>query len=174
MSNIAVIYASKTGFTARYAHWLQKALHADLYRYKSVDSALLASYDIIIYGAGFYSGRLLGAGWFSRLAEELSRQRLLVFACGSMPVVQPQDLAREWDMSFSRELQSRLKLFYLPGGINYARLGLMDHLLMRLFRWYMLHSRKTDPDTLRLIKRLAYSVDYTEPEALLPLLQAVK
>ncbi len=65
----AIIYRSKTGFSARYARWLAKILHADLYRYRTVDSDLLASYDTIVYGAGFDRGRLSGCRWFRKISD---------------------------------------------------------------------------------------------------------
>jgi len=42
MSKTAVIYCSRTGFSARYAKWIAKALHADLYRYKTIEREKLA------------------------------------------------------------------------------------------------------------------------------------
>lgn len=170
MSKIAVIYCSKTGFSARYARWMAAELHADLYRYKTVDTALLASYETIIYGAGFYAGKLKGARWFMRIVRPLSSAHIIVFATGSMPRVRPQDLQQEWDMSFRRREQEQIHLFYLPGGMNYARLSPPSRLLMRLYRFYMLHSPKTQPDTRKLMRRLDRSVDYTDRKAIQPIL----
>ena len=90
MSKIAVIYCSKTGFSARYARWVARDLHADLYRYKTVDTALLAPYQVIIYGAGFYAGKLKGARWFMRTVRPLSSAHIIVFATGSMLMSIPE------------------------------------------------------------------------------------
>ena len=78
-----------------------------------------------------------------------------------MPRVHPRDLQREWDMSFRLREQEQIHLFYLPGGMNYARLSFPSQILMRLYRFYMLHSSKTRPDTRELMRRLDRSVDYT-------------
>ena len=171
MSKTAVIYCSRTGFSARYAKWIAKALHADLYRYKTIDSALLSQYQTLIYGAGFYCGFLKGRNWLKKLIRPLTAQKVLVYATGSMPRVQPQDLQQEWDMNFTAEEQSRLHLFYLPGGMNYARLSPPEQILMRLYRMYMLCSSKTRDDTRSLMKDLDHSVDYTDREAIVPLLE---
>lgn len=170
MSKIAVIYCSKTGFSARYARWIARDLHADLYRYKTVDTALLAPYQVIIYGAGFYAGKLKGARWFMRTVRPLSSAHIIVFATGSMPHVHPRDLQREWDMSFRLREQEQIHLFYLPGGMNYTRLSLPSQLLMHLYRFYMLHSSKTRSDTRKLMRRLNHSVDYTDRKAIKPIL----
>ena len=169
----AIIYRSKTGFSARYARWLAKALHADLYRYRTVDSDLLTAYDTIIYGAGFYCGRLSGCRWFRKISEPLAQQRLFVYATGSMPCVQPRDLQKEWDMSFSRGFQKRLHLFYLPGGMNYAVLNSIDSLLMRIYQRAMLLSPFTAPDTRRLMLRLDRSVSYMEHDAIQPMVRTI-
>ncbi len=169
MADTAVIYCSRTGFSARYARWIADALNADLYRYKTVDTALLTPYKTVIYGAGFYAGKLKGARWFTRVIRPLTACKVIVFATGSMPHVQPQDLRQEWDMTFSSSEQERFRLFYLPGGMNYARLSWLSQGMMRLFRFYMLHSSKTRPDTKQLMKRLDRSVDYTDKKAIRPL-----
>ncbi len=169
----AIIFRSKTGFSARYARWLAHALHADLYRYRTVDCDLLTAYDTIIYGAGFYCGRLSGCGWFHKISEPLTKQRLIVYATGSMPRVQPRDLQKEWDMSFSRDFQKRLHLFYLPGGMNYAVLNPIDSMLMRLYRRAMLLSPFTAPDTRRLMLRLDRSVSSLDHGAIQPVINAI-
>lgn len=174
MSKIAVIYCSKTGFSARYARWIAKDLHADLYRYKNVDTALLAPYQVIVYGAGFYAGKLKGSHWFMHTIRPLSSAHTIVFATGSMPRVHPLDLQREWDMSFRLREQEQIHLFYLPGGMNYARLSFPSQILMRLYRFYMLHSSKTRPDTRELMRRLDRSVDYTDRKAIKPILMEVR
>jgi len=74
-------------------------------------------------------------------------------------------------MNFTAEEQSRLHLFYLPGGMNYARLSPPEQILMRLYRMYMLCSSKTREDTRSLMKDLDHSVDYTDREAIVPLLE---
>lgn len=171
MPKTAVIYCSKTGFSARYAKWIARALHADLYRFKTVDSDLLSQYQTIIYGAGFYCGYLKGRKWLQKCIRPLTAQKVLVFATGSMPRVQPQDLQQEWDMNFTADEQSRLHLFYLPGGMNYARLSPALQLMMRMYRQYMLRSSKTQEDTRSLMRDLNHSVDYTDSKAIIPLLE---
>ena len=58
--------------------------------------------------------------------------------------------------------------------MNYARLSFPSQILMRLYRFYMLHSSKTRPDTRELMRRLDRSVDYTDRKAIKPILMEVR
>lgn len=67
---------------------------------------------------------------------ELSGKRLAVFATGAMPPESPEP-EKALKQNFSEEEWQKLKVFYLPSGLNYEKMGAVDRAMMAMFRSLM-------------------------------------
>jgi menaquinone-dependent protoporphyrinogen IX oxidase len=130
---IIILYRSKTGFTKRYAEWIASELQCDLYDGAHFKWAGLSVYDIIIFGGGLYAGGINGVKELLRHAELPGRQKIIVFASGATP--DRDETTEELRCrNFSAQQQKRIRFFYLRGGFDYSKLGVVDKFLMILLK----------------------------------------
>lgn len=86
MSNrTIVIYKSKTGFTEQYAQWIRDELGCEIARYEDRNHINLEDYDTLIFGGGFYAGKIAGLKWFLEQALVLDSRKVVVFGTGASP-----------------------------------------------------------------------------------------
>ena len=78
MSNkILVIYKSKTGFTKRYAQWIKEDLSCDIISYEKGMNLSFDSYDTVIYGGGFYAGKINGLNQFKKNLSKIDGKKII-------------------------------------------------------------------------------------------------
>lgn len=163
-----VIYHSKTGFTARYAKWLQEDISCDCLPYKKRKSADLSQYDCIVYGAGLHAGNILGRKWLLKRLPELSGKKLAVFFTGAMPPEQA-GIEQAAAQNFTADQRQRIGIFYLWGGLNYENMGTADRFLMKLLQKVMRAKADPSPEEREMAKALESSFDRTDRKYLKPL-----
>lgn len=167
-----IIYSSKTGFTRRYAQWLRDDLDCDCVPFSERHSADLSGYDAVAFGAGCYVGKIRRLAWFKRQMPELSGKKLAVFFTGAMEPA-PTDIRRLEQENFTPGELSRVRTFYLQGGLNYAGMSPVDRALMALFR-RMLRAGADSPDKKVMLQNVSQSFDKTQRENLRPLEEFLK
>lgn len=170
MSKILVIYQSKTGFTRKYAQWIAEETGCDLLPYEQRERADFSPYDMILYGGGFYAGTIAGIKWFKKKLPELSGKRTAVFATGSTPANTPE-AEKAMKQNFTPQEWKQLKAFYLPGGLNYEKMGSADKFLMFMFRGMIKKKEGEDSERYRAISA---SYDNSSREFLKELLAWLK
>lgn len=130
MQKTGVIYCSKTGFTRKYAEWLAEALGCEAIPYHQAVKTNWTDCDTVIFASWFHAGRIQKLDWFKRLP--LTGKARIVAAVGAMPADAPEvqaalrsNFADDW---------AQFRVFYLPGGLCYEKMGAADRALMAIFR----------------------------------------
>lgn len=168
--NPIIIYYSKTGFSQRYAAWLAEALNCPCIPYTSRSHTDYTPYDTIIYGGGFRAGTINGIKWFRRQMPHWKEKKLIVFATGAMPFGAPV-IADSLRQNFTPEEFEKVKSFYLPGGLDYEKMGPGDRLMVKAF-CKMLAAKKDPTGVERaMAESIRHSHDDSGPEYLKPLLE---
>lgn len=172
---IAIVYASKSGFTKHYAEWLAKDLSVPLFELKKTAPEQLQMYDLIIYGGGLYAAGINGLKRFKKWLPELKHPQLVVFATGATPDredVVPLLLRH----NFTQEEQPHVKIFYLRGGFNYEKLTPVDKFLMTAMKWKIKIKRpdQRSLDEKGMLASYTHPADFTKRTAIDPLLAYIK
>lgn len=174
-NRILIVYYSKTGFTKQYAEWikdgLSEKLSCDLVPYKERRKTAFEDYDVILFGGGFHAGQINGLKWFKAQIGKMPEQRkqsgtIAVFATGAMPAGMP-DVEKSMRQNFTEREWTQIKTFYLPGGLCYEKMGVVDKLMMSIFR-AMLKEAKVDSKMQQIV---SHSFDMTNKEAAAPVVE---
>ena len=142
MENVLVLYNSKTGFSQRYAEWIAEDLQCDLVNLAEFDKQSLSEYRLIIYGAGLYAGQINGISKIKRLMEAFPDKTWVVFATGATPTKESYE-ELIFKTNFRKGEARPAHFYYLIAGINYEKMSLNDHLLMKFFSVMDARKRKT-------------------------------
>ena len=154
MSTIS-LYASKTGFSQRYAQTLAEELGCRSVSYQERKALVLEEYDTIILAGGVYAGRMNGLQWLQKQLPALAGKRLAALAVGASPADNPE-LPGSMERLFGPIPEVRG--FYAQGGLDYQHMGAVDRAMMAAMR-SMLKKRPDMADRLRYIERSFDAVD---------------
>lgn len=158
---VLVVYSSKTGFTAKYAKWIAEEVSADCMTVKEAADVDTGSYDAVLYGGGFYAGRINGADWMKKRIPSLKGKKAAVFATGALPEDSPE-IKGAIDNNFSKEEQKTVTCFYYQAGINYEEMGWKSRIMMAGFR-KMLKGKKDKTEQEKAMEQgISASFDVTD------------
>ena len=167
MSNkTLVIYKSKTGFTKRYAQWIKEDLNCDMVSYDKGVSLSFDSYDTVIFGGGFYAGKINGLNQFKKNLSKLEGKKIIVFATGAAPAEAP-DTQNSLRKNFTDAEWSKIKAFYMQSGLCYEKMGTKDKMMMAGLRT-ILKMSKSSAEALKAIQK---SFDVTKKDAIKALVE---
>lgn len=178
MNKKVVVYQSKYGSTKKYAEWISKELSCDLYERNAIKADDLIGYDTIIYGGGLYAGGVSGINLIVKSFDRLKDKNLLLFTCG---LADPNDadnishIRKSLMKVLSPEMQKKIVVYHLRGGIDYSKLGIIHKSMMT-----MLHKMiaKKDDSTLKeedrqILDTYGQIVDFTDKTTIEPILEFV-
>lgn len=171
-----IIYRSKTGFTRQYAQWLAESLSCRAVSYERRKSVNLGEYDMLIFGGSFHAGMIGGLKWFKQETRDLKRAAKVVMATGAMPADAPE-VAKALTANFSETERQEIRTFYLPGGLAYEKMGLMDKWMMKLFSKMMQQQAGKEgagPEQKQMAEAIAHSYDISDKAFLEPIISYVK
>lgn len=144
MTDTAVVYQSRYGSTARYAHWIADRTDADLMRLAETKPTKLLQYDQILFGTPILAGTL-GCSRFIRLhADLLAQVRVGLFVVGITPC-DGQVRAEVCAAALSEDMLDWIDIFHLRGAIDYRRLSLMHKAMMKLVDRTTMQRARRDP-----------------------------
>ena len=170
----AIVYKSKTGFTRRYAEWIQEEAGFDLLCYDDITKSSLEEYDLIIFGSRIHAGKLDGLKKFQTLLKDPEKVKLVVFATGGTPLEAEEMVKAIWKASLTPEELETLPHFYFPAGLNYERMGTGDKLIMKTLARFL--SKRSDKTAVEAgtEKAIGSSYDITSKEHITPLLKYIE
>ena len=84
--NAVVIYRSKYGSTARYAHMLAQKLECPCREIRGLKVEELAGFDTVLAGGGLYAGRVSCVPFLKKFCAKMPQKRILVFVVGASPL----------------------------------------------------------------------------------------
>lgn len=170
-----VIYKSETGFAKKYAEWIAQDLKADIFDASKVKADILESYDTVIYGGGLHASGINGIKLIKRNSDKLRGKRIVVFATGASPLREGviYDVTKA---NFTPEELRVIKFFYLRGGFNFSKLGIINKILMTLLKWKMKskEKEKLSDDEKGMLAVYDKPADFTKKENIRELIEYVK
>ena len=172
MSNI-VVYESKYGSTEKYAKWIAEELNCKVSKLSETNLDELNNYDNIIFGGWINAGKLEGFKIIKKHKEKLKDKNLLVYAVGLADGEDPQYQAfKEKNFKEFNNIQT----FYLRGARNFNILTLKDKVMVSVFKMILKRQEqeKRDENIISMMNNNSKSVDFTNKEAIQPILQVIK
>jgi len=164
-----VIYTSQTGFTRRYAEWIAEAAGADCLELSAAKGKDLDAYDAILFGGWARAGGITGLSWFKRRIDRWPDKRLAAFCVGASPMDSPE-VEPALRRNFTDAERQRVRVFYCPGGLNYARMSAASKLMMKAFA-RMLAAQKDKTEAEREMARMiSTSYDLSDRRYIEPIL----
>ena len=164
-----IIYNSKTGFTKRYAEWIQQELKTDLCPFKKRDSVSYHEYETLIFGSCVYAGQVSEIKWLKELARKNPNMNFVIFITGSTSFDSPE-VSKVINHNFSSDDQKQMKIFYVRSGLCYEKMNFSNKLMMKMF-CKMIKKSEGDSETYRT---LSSSHDYSSKEYIKPLIEYVE
>lgn len=169
-----VIYKSKTGFTQRYAEWIAEELNCDISNYENFSQSSIAEYDCVIYGSRIHAGKVDGIKKIKALFAGNVRSKLVIFATGGTPLAAEDVIDTIWQASFSEEELKTIPHYYMQGGLNYEKMGIVDRLIMKTLAQML--SRKNVKNSVEAgcEQAIGSSYDISSRKYIAPLVQFVQ
>ncbi len=179
MAKTVVIYRSKYGYTKQYAEWLAEELEADIHDGANTKPADLSGYDVIIYGGGLYAGGVSGVSLLTKSFPAIRDKSLYLFTVGAADVADEQNIRgirTELNKVLTPEMQEKITIFHLRGGIDYPRMSFVHRAMMSM----LVRMLKKKPENeisnenKMMIETYGQVVDFSDKASIAPLVQAVK
>lgn len=127
-----VVYKGRYGATAQYARWLSRLVNNPACKSENVNSEMLRYYDLVVLGSSVYVGKLELAGWIKKHKHDLLNKHVILFIVCATPPDQTEELNKIIQSNIDGELRQNIKVFFLKGRMIKKKLGLIDHIVLRL------------------------------------------
>lgn len=163
-----IVYSSKTGFTEKYAKWIAEEIPCTCLPLQEAENLDIKEYDTILFGGGFYAGKINGINWLQKRIPDLTGKKAALFCTGASPEDSPE-IPQAIDQNLSKEQQKIITPFYLQGGINYEKMTWKDKALMAVFRKILKTKKDKTPQEQAMETGIAASFDATNRQKLTPL-----
>lgn len=174
MRKVAVVYKSKYGSTEKYAKWIAEETYADIFKVSEIETTKLEDYDTIVYCGGLYVGGILGFSFVKKNYFKFCDKKLIVAAVGAT-LKKAEAIEKIKAQNFTDEMQDKVQLFLLRGGLNYKKMNVIDRLLMFLLikSLKMKKAEELDDDAKGIIATYGKVVDFTSKNAIVPIIEAI-
>ena len=173
MKKTLVVFESKTGFTKRYAHWIADAVSADCVPVAEVSLAVLADYDIVVFGGPLFASRVLSLGKVQGWMEKLPKKTWVVFATGVTPS-DPEFVRSIEKVNFPAETPQPARFYYFLGGMDFEKMSCFNRLLIRLFGRLSQKKHKSPQGTSPTPPSMFRSFDLSHQSYIEPLVKYVR
>lgn len=167
-----LIYTSQTGFTKKYAEWIQEETQAVLLtldQAKKKNEAYFQDFDAILYGGWAMGGKIVQSKWFLEHAENWKGKKLALFCVGASPDENP-DVEKVLHDMLTDSQRDYLKAFYCQGGINYDQMKLPSKLAMKAFASALKKKKDATDSEKRMAEMISKSYDISSKEYIQPIL----
>ena len=171
MKKTVLLYGSRYGTAARYAAALSERTGIPAVAYRDFVGQNDGAPDTVIYIGALYAGGVLGLRETVKKLGSAVPRRLLLATVG---LADPRDPANTANITRSVKQQTdaalfgKTELFFLRGGIDYARLGFVHKTMMKLLYAQANKQPETErtADTRALIETYGKTVDFVNLSAL--------
>ena len=177
MNKCVVVYESKYGTTKKYAEWIAEDLGADIFARKAIAAETLTGYDVIVYGGGLYAGGVSGLPFIIKNYEIIKDKRILLFTCGlaDPDVLENTTSIREsLDKVMTEEMQKKVEVFYLRGGMDYSKLSFVHKSMMSMVQKTVAKKDPAyrTPEEIAMLETYGKVVDFTDRATIKPLVDS--
>lgn len=133
--NTIIVYKSEYGSSRKYALWLAEELHCKAESVEQIKPHDLLAYDVIVYVAGLYAGRINGFKKISRSLDALHSKKLILCMVG-MTTPAKHDAEDQYDRVFMQsvpeEYRNRVKHFSLKGDLLFSKMSFLHRTMMKM------------------------------------------
>ena len=134
LKKVLLIYKSNTGFTKKYAQWIQEELNCSAIELKDANISEVTKYDIVIFGGGIHANKINGIKFIKNNLELFKNKHLIIFATGATPASAVEEVKEFERVNIPNE--SNISFFYFQSGMNYIDMRINDKLIMN-FRMFV-------------------------------------
>lgn len=175
MGNVAVIFKTKYGHTKQYAEWISEELKCDLFEQSEITAEKMHEYDTIVYGGGLYASGILGIEIVTKNFNSIKDKNLVVFTVGLADPNIKSQFEPIINKNFTEEMQKRINIFHLRGGINYKELGIVHKAMMAALKSSVKNKKGelTDEDRL-MLETYGEQIEFTDKKTIDPLISFVR
>ncbi len=167
-----IVYRSRTGFTKKYASWIQEATGFEMMEEKSSSKKIMESYDLVIYGGRIHAGKIDGYKQFAgKLSDSSTR---IVFATGATPADAKEVIKKMWDNNLTVDEQERIPHYYFQSGLNYEQMNLGDKLIMKALAKMLAKKEKKSEEEQACEQSISHSYDISSKELIAPMIDYIK
>lgn len=175
----AVIYKSKYGAAKTYAKWIAEALDAELMDADKVKSADLQKFEAIVYGGGIYAGGVNGIALIKDNFESIGEKPLYIFTVGISDVKDSENIRKIRDSLckvLTHDMVQKIKVYHFTGTMKYSEMGFMHRSMMKMMIKMLQKKPRGElrEEDKRMIDSFGKDVDFTDIEAITPLVEDVK
>lgn len=169
-----IIYASKYGFTKRYAEWLAQETGFDCTETEKARIENIKQYDIIIAGGGIYASGISGLSFLKKNIRQLENRKIILFCTGASPYEEPV-FQQVKEHNLKGELAG-LPCFYCRGGLDMSLMGFADRSLCRMLQKAAGKKKPEECSGLEkaLLEAAGHPCDWTDRSFLIPVLEALR
>ncbi len=167
--NTIILYHSKTGFTKRYAQWLAQELGCIAHPAGGRPLPDWNRYEVVIFASWFHAGKIRRLDWFKKLP--LDGKERIVLVTGAMPA-DAAGVSESLAANFKEDSQ-KYRAFYVPGGLNYEKMGIGDRLMMKAFAGMLNSKKDKSPEEAMMAENIGHSFDLSRREYLSELVEYV-
>lgn len=174
MEKTAVIFKSKCGHTKKYAEWISADLNGDLIEVSKAKIEKIFEYDTIVFGGGIYASGISGVSLITKNFEKLKDKQIIIFTVGLTKTDDLSVFKPIIDKNFTPEMQSKLKIFHLRGGIDYKKLNFVFKIMMSLLKKSVEKKPVKTEDDKQMLETFGGNVDFSDKTTIEPLVSYVK
>lgn len=170
-----IVYGSQYGTTKKYAEKLSAMTCVPCVSYENVKT--LSGYGLVIHFGGLYAGGVKGLKTTVKALQE--NTKLIIVTVGLADVTNEEN-TNNIKKSISRQVPARIMkdtaIFHLRGGIDYHKLNFVHKTMMNLLcnKAKNLPEEKKDAETRAMIETFNKTVDFTDYNALTPIMKAIQ
>ncbi len=172
MNDVLLIYKSISGFTKKYANWIQEEVGCTTKELKEISISEIQEYKTIIYGSGIYANRINGIKFITDNIEVLKSKNLIVFATGSTPSSAKEIVQQFQENNLPKE--PIIKFFYFQSGMDLENMRFKQKFIIKILELFLklkIKKSSVDRGTLASITR---SHDHSKRESIAPLIEYVR
>ena len=159
-----VVYQSSTGFTAKYATWIAKALSCEARELKRVKMQEVAECDCIIFGGGIMGGMITGLDKI----QKMNPKQLIVFAVGAS-----SESEENLDNLRKQNHLEQVPLYYFEGGLAFEKMSFFPKTMLKMMGKSVAKKENKTPQEEEMAKLFAGSFDHSDEAKIKPLVAAV-
>lgn len=172
MKTAILVYKSNTGFTKKYAKWIEEELNCNAMELEDAHISEVVKYDIIIFGGGMHANRINGIKFIRDNIELFKNKHLIIFATGATPASAIEEVKKFEQVNIPSGLN--IPFFYFQSGMNYKDMRFNDRIMMNSFKFLLSLKRNKNLVEQGTMESISTSYDNSKQKYIEPLIQYVR
>jgi hypothetical protein len=171
MKTVLLVYKSNTGFTKKYAQWIQEELNCTTIELKEAHISEIAKYDIVIFGGGMHANKINGINFIKNNLELFKNKHLIIFATGATPASAVEEVKGFEHANIPSG--SNIPFFYFQSGMNYRDMRINDKVMMNCLKFALRLKKDKSSVEQGTMEAISNSYDNSKQVFIKPLIDYV-